>query len=172
LPVTSRAGRTAAAIGIDIGGTRLCAARVSGGVIEARAVADSSRDPSVVMARLLDLVAQLRDDTVRALGIGVPGQAQAATRRVLSGGYVDLSGFDFAAGIETATGLPVTIENDATMALLGEAAYGAARGQANGVMLTIGTGIGGAVLELGQVLRGRGSAVTALRNRPASGRCW
>jgi glucokinase len=162
----------AAAIGIDIGGTRLCAARVSGGVIAARAVADSSRDPSVVMARLLDLVAQLRDDTVRALGIGVPGQAQAATRRVLSGGYVDLSGFDFAAGIETATGLPVTIENDATMALLGEAAYGAARGQARGVMLTIGTGIGGAVLELGQVLRGRGSAVTALRNRPASGRCW
>src|SRR3990167_7805906 len=112
----------AAAIGIDIGGTRLRAARVSGGVIEARAVADSSRDPSVVMARLLDLVAQVRDDTVRALGIGVPGQVQAATRRVLSGGYVDLSGFDFAAEVESATGM------------------------------------GGAVLEQGQVLRGRGSA--------------
>jgi len=148
----------ASAIGIDIGGTRLRAARITGGVIEARAVADSSRDPSVVMTRVLDLVAQVRNDSVVALGIGVPGQVQAATRRVLSGGYVDLSGFDFVADVETATGLPVTIENDATMALLGEAAYGAARGQSNVVMLTIGTGIGGAVLEQGKVLRGRGSA--------------
>ncbi|MCF8516828.1 MAG: ROK family protein [Rhodobacteraceae bacterium] len=148
----------ASAIGIDIGGTRLRAARVSGGVIEARAVADSSRDPSVVMARVLDLVAQVRDGSVRALGIGVPGQVQAATRRVLSGGYVDLSGFDFVTEVEAATGLPVTIENDATMAMLGEAAYGAAHGHDNVVMLTIGTGIGGAVLEQGKVLRGRGSA--------------
>ncbi len=145
-------------IGIDIGGTKLRAARVSGGVIVARASADSARDAHQVLARVLDLVAQVRDDTVVSLGIGVPGQVQAASRRVLSGGYVDLSGFDFAGEVETATGLPVTIENDATMALLGEAAYGAAQGQQNVVMLTIGTGIGGAVLEQGQVLRGRGAA--------------
>jgi glucokinase len=83
---------------------------------------------------------------------------QAETRRVLSGGYVDLSGCDFAGEIEAATGLPVTIENDATMALLGETAHGVARGLANVVMLTIGTGIGGAVLDQGNILRGRGSA--------------
>lgn len=145
-------------IGIDIGGTKLRAARVAGGVITARASAYSDRDGREVLARVLELVAQVRDDTVVALGIGVPGQVQAASRRVLSGGYVDLSGFDFVAAVEAATGLPVTIENDATMALLGEVAYGAARGQQNVVMLTIGTGIGGAVLEAGRVLRGRGAA--------------
>lgn len=149
---------TGSAIGIDIGGTRLRAARVVGGVIEARASADSARDPAIVTARVLELVAQVRNDTCTALGIGVPGQVHAATRQVLSGGYVDLSGFDFAGQIESATGLAVTIENDATMALLGEAAYGAAKGQQNVVMLTIGTGIGGAVLDNGQVLRGRGAA--------------
>lgn len=148
----------ATAIGIDIGGTRLRAARITDGAIEARASADSSRDPREVMARVLALVAQMRSDQVAALGIGVPGQVHASTRRVLSGGYVDLSGFDFAAEVEAATNLPVTLENDATMALLGEAAYGAAQGQQNVVMLTIGTGIGGAILDQGNVLRGRGAA--------------
>lgn len=148
----------ASAIGIDIGGTRLRAARIRDGVIEARATAPSSPDPQVVLGRVLDLVAQVRTPEVAALGIGVPGQVHAHTRRVLSGGYVNLSAFDFAAEVEAATGLPVTIENDATMALLGEAAHGAAKGLQNVVMLTIGTGIGGAILDGGRVLRGSGSA--------------
>ncbi len=148
----------ATAIGIDIGGTKLRAARVKDGVIEAQATAASSPDPREVQSRVLALVADMRTAAVTALGIGVPGQVQATSRRVLSGGYVDLSGFDFAAEIEATTGLPVVIENDATMALLGEAAHGAARAKQNVVMLTIGTGIGGAILEQGRVLRGRGSA--------------
>ena len=148
----------ASAIGIDIGGTRLRAARIRDGVIEARATAPSSPDPQVVLRRVLDLVTEVRTPEVVALGIGVPGQVHAHTRRVLSGGYVNLSGLDFTAEVESATGLPVTIENDATMALLGEAAHGAAKGLQNVVMLTIGTGIGGAILDGGRVLRGSGSA--------------
>ena len=146
------------AIGIDIGGTRVRAARINGGEIQARASAASAPDPAVVLGLVLDLVAQVRGPDDVALGIGVPGQVQAASRRVLSGGYVDLSQIDFVAQIEAATGLPVVIENDGTMALLGEAAFGAARGRANVVMLTIGTGIGGAILEGGRVVRGRGTA--------------
>jgi glucokinase len=148
----------ASAIGIDIGGTRLRAARITDGVIEDRATAPSSPDPEVVLSRILNLVEQVRGPDVAALGIGVPGQVHTATRRVLSGGYVNLSGLDFAALVEAATGLPVTIENDATMALLGEAAHGAAKGLQNVVMLTIGTGIGGAILDGGKVLRGSGAA--------------
>jgi glucokinase len=95
---------------------------------------------------------------VTAIGIGIPGQVDAEARRALSGGFVDLSGFDLFAEVEAATGLPVVIENDATMALIAEAAFGAARGRQNAVMLTIGTGIGGAVLERGRVLRGARAA--------------
>ena len=148
----------ASCIGIDIGGTRLRAARVRGGVIEARASAPSSRDPAEVIRRCLTLVAEVRGPDVTAIGIGVPGQVEGASRRILSGGYVDFSGIDLAARVEAETGLPVCIENDGTMALLGEAAHGAARGQANVVLLTIGTGIGGAILSGGKVLRGQGSA--------------
>ena len=170
----------ALAIGLDIGGTHLRAALVTAeGEILARARATSASDPRAVLERCLALIAEVRVPEVSAIGIGVPGQVHAATRRVLSGGYVDLSSLDLAAAVETATGLPVAIENDCTMALLAEAAVGAARGQANVVMMTIGTGIGGAILEQGQVLRGRGAAGQlghivvdpagrALRLRPAS----
>ena len=146
-------------VGIDIGGTHIRAARVDAmGAILARGSAQSSADPAVVLALCLDLIAQINGPEVRGIGIGIPGQVIAASRTVLSGGYVDLSGFDFAARVEAVTGLPVVIENDATMALLGEVACGAAKGAANVVMLTIGTGIGGAIVEQGQVLRGRGTA--------------
>ncbi len=93
-----------------------------------------------------------------SIGIGIPGQVDADRRVALSGGYVDLSRLPFVDRIEAATGLPVAVENDAAMALLAEAAFGAARGRPNVVMLTIGTGIGGAVLERGQLLRGRATA--------------
>jgi len=149
----------AQAIGIDIGGTHIRAACVArDGRILARAAAPSSPDAHTVRATCLALVAQVRSPSVQAIGIGVPGQVHVASRKVLSGGYVDLSTLPFADSIETTTGLPVSIDNDATMALLGEAACGAARGRTNVVMLTIGTGIGGAILNGGTVLRGRGAA--------------
>jgi glucokinase len=148
----------ASAIGIDIGGTRIRVARVTDGVIVARAGCDSTHDPRAALDRVIALAREVAAEGVSAIGIGVPGQVDAATRRVLSGGYVNFAGLDVAAAVEAATGLPVAIENDATMALLGEAAHGAARGLRNVVMLTIGTGIGGAVLEGGRVLRGAGAA--------------
>ena len=148
----------ATAIGIDIGGTNLRVARVVDGIVQAQASAPSSGDPETVLVRVLNLVAKLRTADVRALGLGVPGEVDQASRRVLSGGYVDFSGFDVVAKVEAETQLGVRVENDAVMALLGEAAHGAARGQKNVVMMTIGTGIGGAILDQGIVLRGRGSA--------------
>lgn len=161
------------AIGIDIGGTRIRAARAEGGVIAARAQAESTPDPRIVLDRVIALARQVMAPGVTAIGLGVPGQVHAATRRVLSGGYVNFAGLDVAGAVEAATGLPVTIENDATMALLGEAAHGAARGMRNVVMLTIGTGIGGAILDGGRVLRGAGAAgqLGHLCVDPAGRRC-
>lgn len=147
------------AIGVDIGGTHIRAARVdAGGVIQAVERARSSADPETVLATTIELIAQVRTEAVVAIGIGVPGRVDCATGRVLSGGYVDLSSLDFAARIESATGLRVAIDNDCSMALQGEVAFGAARGQRNVVMLTIGTGIGGAILDQGKIVRGRGTA--------------
>ncbi len=160
------------ALGIDIGGTHLRVARVRGPEIEARASAASSSDPQEVVARCRALIDEIHTPEVAAIGIGIPGQVDTEARRAISGGFVDLSGVDLVAEIEAATGLPVVIENDATMALMAEAAFGAAHRVQNAVMLTIGTGIGGAILERGRVLRGvraagqLGHIVVAPNGRP------
>ncbi len=147
------------AIGIDIGGTHLRAARVSAdGAILSRDRTASSADPDIVLERLEALIARLDDDTVAGIGIGVPGRVDFAARTVLSGGYVDLSKSPLAARLEGRFGHRVVIDNDCSMALLGESAVGAAKGAANVVMLTIGTGIGGAILESGRLLRASGTA--------------
>ena len=146
-------------LGIDIGGTNIRVERVNGtGEILDRRAAASPRDAEAVTLLCIDLVKAMRGPATASVGIGVPGQVDFAAQRVLSGGYVDLSSLPFAERISRATGLPVTIDNDATMALLAEAALGAARGLANVVLLTIGTGIGGAILDRGTVLRGNRSA--------------
>lgn len=147
------------AMGIDIGGTNIRAARVGAdGVILDRRAVPSQRDAAACLRLCLQLVAELRGEATVSVGVGVPGQVDFAAQRVLSGGYVDLSSLDFARLLSEGTGLPVTIDNDANMALLGEAAAGAALGLSHVVMMTIGTGIGGAILDGGRILRGRGVA--------------
>lgn len=147
------------AIGIDIGGTNIRAARVApdGTILDRRAVA-TDRDPTACLHTCLALIAALRDADTVAIGAGVPGQVDFDRQVALSGGYVDLSSLPFARLLAEGAGLPVTIDNDASMALVGEARVGAARGCANVVLFTIGTGIGGAILDNGRILRGRGTA--------------
>jgi glucokinase len=147
------------AIGIDIGGTHLRAARISTtGVVEAEAREASSSDPDAVITRLIALVDLVDAPGVAAIGIGVPGRVDTAANRVLSGGYVDLSGRDVAEAITARTGRKVVLDNDASMALTAEAAVGAGKGAGNLVLLTIGTGIGGGIMMDGKVLRGRATA--------------
>lgn len=147
------------AIGIDIGGTNIRAARVaSDGTILARARAESSFDPAVVLDRVETLIGEVDDRSVQGIGIGVPGQVEHPTRRVLSGGYVDLSGMPVCERIEARFGRPTVIDNDGNMALIAEVHCGAAAGKRDAVMLTIGTGIGGAILAEGKLFRGAGAA--------------
>jgi len=150
---------TRTAIGVDIGGTNIRAARVAvDGRILARARSKSSSDPEQVLSRVESLIAEIDDPTVEGIGIGVPGQVDFAARCVLSGGYVDLSGLPVCERIETRFGRKVVIDNDGSMALVAEARCGAAAGRRHVAMLTIGTGIGGAVLADGAIFRGAGVA--------------
>ncbi|MBB5751647.1 ROK family protein [Prosthecomicrobium pneumaticum] len=147
------------AIGVDIGGTHIRAARVSeAGAILAITRTASARDPERALDAVIAAIRAVDADDAAAIGIGVPGRVDAATGAVLSGGYVDLSGVALRARIEALFGRPVAIDNDCGMALVAEAAVGAARGLRNVVMLTIGTGIGGALMEGGRLLRGRRTA--------------
>jgi glucokinase len=147
------------AIGIDIGGTNLRAARVSGaGEILERVSEKITRNPNAVFTRIIELIEKLDRENVRAIGIGVPGRVDARRGLALSGGYVDLSRIALGERIQAASGKAVVVDNDCNMALIAEIAVGAASGRENVAMLTMGTGIGGAIVQDGKIVRGKMSA--------------
>jgi glucokinase len=147
------------ALGVDIGGTNLRVARVTGdGRIADRRSEAISRDPDAVLTHLIRLCRTLDDPAVVGIGIGVPGRVDPRRREVLSGGYIDLAGQDLARRVEDALGKPVLVDNDCSMALMAEMALGAAQGCRHAIMFTIGTGIGGAVALEGRIAHGAGTA--------------
>jgi glucokinase len=147
------------AIGVDIGGTNIRAGRISAsGKILEWATHPTASQPSLVSAQIGDLVRSLDDKSVEAIGIGIPGRVDAHLGRVLSGGYVDLTSISLHSVLQDSFQRPVFVDNDCNMALVAEHTAGQARNVANAVMFTIGTGIGGAAIIDGVVLRGRAAA--------------
>lgn len=154
----------ATAIGVDVGGTRIRAARIDrGGAVRAHLAEPSERTREGFAAQLRRLVGALRDDSTVAAGVGLPGRVDGARQRIVSAGYLDIAGLDVAALLRP-EGLRVRIENDATMALIAEARGRAASGPVSGpvpglvFMVTIGTGIGGAAMQGGVPWYGGGFA--------------
>lgn len=149
------AGRT---IGVDIGGTttKLVCLQGSGSVVGRERI-DSRREQAQELVDAVVATARpwLDGGNVAALGVAVPGLVDRDAGRILRGAnlaYLD----DFAVvdALNEATGLPVAIDNDANAAGLAEARLGAARGCASAVCLTVGFGVGGAVLFDGRLWRG------------------
>jgi glucokinase len=147
------------AIGFDVGGTNIRAARISanGQVLDWKAQPTQVEAPKFV-TQIADLIHKLKDDSVTAIGIGLPGRIDSSHQRILSGGYVDLTDFPLAAKVQDFFAGPVFLDNDGNMALVGEQAVGRGRGVENILMFTIGTGIGGAVISKGRIFRGRATA--------------
>ena len=144
-------------IGVDISGATLGAALVdaAGRVLERR---EAALDADSVSAQVSRLVAELRDaggTTVSGLGVGVTGLVNPQTGRVLVS--TDLPGIvrsDLRAELSQATGLDVLLENDANAAAYGEYVAGAGRGSRHMFYVTIGTGVGGAIIVDGRLWRG------------------
>jgi glucokinase len=149
----------ATAIGVDVGGTRLRAARVSAdGQILARQSGPVERDREAFVPRLIEVIGRVAAPDVAAIGIGLPGRIDARRAAVHSAGYLDIAGLPIAEAVQARLGLPVAIDNDCAMALVAEMSVGAAQGCRDVVMFTIGTGIGGAVATYGDLMRGRSFA--------------
>ncbi|MDL2409368.1 ROK family protein [Rhizobium calliandrae] len=147
------------AIGVDIGGTNIRAALVSSrGELLRKLSEQTPTDPLQVVERVKAMVTQLDVTGVAVIGVGIPGRVDIANRAVLSGGIVNLAGIDFADRLETGLGKKIVLENDCSMALMAEMSIGAARGYQSVAMLTIGTGIGGAVANNGRIYHGHMAA--------------
>ena len=147
-------------LAIDLGGTRIKAGLVSGDtVIEERIVPTNDERGFTEVLRTLK---QVGDDLLgRAPACGVALSVPAVVDPV-RGVVVDvrknllgLIDFPLADTLAEHFGLPVVMENDARLYGLGEVRAGAARGAANMVCLTLGTGVGCCVMIDGRILRGR-----------------
>jgi glucokinase len=141
----------AAAIGIDIGGTQIKAVAVDGeGGVLGRREAGTSDRAEVLFERLNELLGQLPSS--EALGISTPGLVPPGSTSVawMQGRLDYLEGLDWSKQLDR----PVHLLNDALAAMAGEAWIGAAQDVRDAILMTLGTGVGGAILVDGRVLRG------------------
>jgi predicted NBD/HSP70 family sugar kinase len=137
-----------AVLAIDLGGTHLRAALV-GADEDLRLVAEHPA-PQSLDAFSSIVSGLLGEHSAARLGMGVPGLARGTTCIWIPNlGYLD--GVDLSALFP---GIAIGLGNDAQLALLAEATAGAARGLADAILLSIGTGIGSAVLSGGRILKG------------------
>jgi len=138
-------------LGVDLGGTKLLFAAVDGdGRIISRAKVESATTSSEeIIAQIVTGIESMReklDDSVSAVGIGVPGTVDMETGHVVATANLPLSDVDLGRKLTEACGLPVVVGNDVTLCTLGEAWYGAGRGVKHIFGVFIGTGIGGGII--------------------------
>jgi len=147
------------AIGVDLGGTAIKLGRYTreGDCLESLKIATPQpAAPDVVIEAIATAIRQLDPDKKAiALGVGMPGPADITGRiaklAINLPGWIDIP---LADRLETLTGLPTVVGNDANCAGLGEDWLGAGRQFQNWILLTLGTGVGGAIFLNGELFVG------------------
>lgn len=147
-------------VGIDIGGTKVMAGVVDadGTVLERvrTETPEKSKSPKVVEDTIAELVLDLSDrHDVHAVGVGAAGWVDVDRSRVLFAPHLAWRNEPLRDALAARLAVPVMVDNDANTAAWAEWRFGAGRGQSHLVMITLGTGIGGAILEEGRLRRGR-----------------
>lgn len=152
------------AIGIDIGGTHIAVGAVaaSGEVIAKQELPTNAKAGfDGAITRIAEAAHQAAGAAgwslaeVDGIGIGCTGPVNPSLGTIDNPFTLPTwEGRNIVAAVENALGIKTHLENDANAALLGELLTGAGRGVDNVVMLTLGTGVGGAVLIGGNLYRG------------------
>ena len=147
------------AIGVDIGGTKIAAGVVDeDGHVLARARRETpGTDAGAVLDAIADVTAELREfyPTVKAVGIGAAGFVDASQSTVVFAPHLAWRHEPLRDAASRRVGLPVLVDNDANCAGWAEYRFGAAQNQSDVVIITLGTGIGGAIVLDGQPYRGQ-----------------
>lgn len=145
-------------IGLDIGGTK-----IAGGLVDAEGTLvrqarreTPAQDPDAIAGAAADVVRELvkGDSEVVGVGVACAGFVDKSGATVLFAPNLAWRDEPLKRRLESVLDLPVIIENDANAAAWGEFRFGAARDTDDMVLLTIGTGVGGGVVNDGVLLRG------------------
>jgi glucokinase len=155
---------SASVIGVDLGGTKVAVASLRGSRLS-----DSRLEPTRLgsgtdlIDQIVSLVDSARDHDLAAVGVGVPSVVEFETGRVVSSVNVPLAEVPLRQVLGERLGVPVFVDNDATVAGLAEAHDEDMNLVAHDlVILTVGTGLGGGLVLGGQIYRGATGAAGEL----------
>lgn len=151
-------GRRGLAIGIDIGGTKVAAGVVdpSGQVVEEARRSTPGNDARAVERVIVELVQELgRNHRIASVGIGAAGWMDLDGGTVLFSPHLAWRNEPLRENLQSLLRRPVLVTNDADAAAWAEWRFGAGQGESRLVCITLGTGIGGAMVMDGRVERGR-----------------
>ncbi|HEX5861051.1 MAG TPA: ROK family protein [Nocardioides sp.] len=146
-------------VGVDVGGSKVLAAVVSPSGEVVRSVMASTPGRLTQATGVEDVMtdavrAVSAGETIKAVGVAAAGFVDPAGERVLFAPHLPWRGEDLRARLAERWGAPVVLDNDANCTAVAEATYGAGDRGGLGIVVTMGTGIGGALMLDGRVLRG------------------
>jgi glucokinase len=150
-------------IGVDLGGTHIAAALVSqeGEVIHTlnqptfrEREAEELFQDIVKMCQELIKTFKLDAQSLKGIGIGVPGSVDTEKGMIIYANNLKIDGFQAKQYLEESLGFPVYVANDADCAALGEVIAGGAKGSRDAVVFTLGTGVGGGIIINGKIFSG------------------
>jgi glucokinase len=146
-----------AAVGIDVGGTKLAAVRLgAGGEVAAESQRPSPLTAPDLVAAVRAVVAELGGGSPCAVGVGVPGLVGSDGTLLFAPNLPGAAGAQLGAAL-SGDGHRVWIGNDATAACWAEHRSGAGKGYKHMLMVTLGTGIGGGLVTGGTLVEGANS---------------
>lgn len=144
-------------IGIDIGGTKIAAGLVSpdGEVSQVIKVASPASDPALMTNTVVDLINRLAEgNEIDAVGIAAAGFIDSKRNEILYSPNLQWRHEPLKTRVQEQVDFPVSLENDANAAAWAEFRFGSAKHFKSMVMLTIGTGVGGAIIDDGRLIHG------------------
>ena len=143
-------------VGVDLGGTKIAFACFDGQELgDSEIVGTDTSGSDALIEQLVQGVDRCRGSQLDAVGIGVPSIVEFSTGRVVSSANIPLRDVPLRERLGERLGVPVFVDNDATVAALAEAHDEDLRMVARDlVMLTIGTGVGGGLVLGGRIYRG------------------
>jgi glucokinase len=150
-------------LGVDVGGTKVSVGAIQDGAFEEpRTFPTEKGGAEGLIDQIVAGVQDLRGPDAVAVGVAVPSIIEFATGRVRSSVNVPLEDVPLRTVLEERLGLPVFVDNDATVAALAEAYDGDRQIYTDLVMLTVGTGVGGGLVLNGRLYRGSTGAAAEL----------
>lgn len=144
-------------VGVDLGGTNIRVATVDpDGQILAEERAPTPGHWPELRTTITELVTRRRDDhpDIGAVGVGAAGMVDQDGAVHYAPNIPRLIRIPLRESLTATLPVPVVVDNDANVAALGEVCHGAARGVSYGLVITLGTGVGGGIIIDGHIYRG------------------